>query len=150
MSDPVTFTSATPNIGLPLLLAGQAQKEFFVNQSLAILDSLQSRSVLASLAQPPLVVQDGDCFRVTAPAVLAWVGCEDHIAIQIGGGWHFIAPREGMAVFDSAAGHALVYRSGWQRADAPTVPAGGAIVDVEARTTIDQLIQTLRASGILA
>lgn len=150
MSDAVTFTSATPNIGLPLLLAGQAQKEFFVNQALAILDALHGQGVVASLAGPPSVAQDGESYRVTAPAVEAWEGCDNHIAVLIGGGWHFIAPREGMSVFDIAAGHALVFRSGWQRADAPAVPAGGTVIDAEARAAIGQLIQTLRSTGILA
>lgn len=45
MSDPVTFPSSTPAIGLPYLVAGQAQKEFFVNQSLCLLDALQMRTV---------------------------------------------------------------------------------------------------------
>ena len=149
MSDPVTFTSVTPNIGLPLLLAGQSQKEFFVNQSLALLDALQGGSVRASLAAPP-AAQDGDCYRIVAPATEAWAGCEDHLAVWIGGDWHFIAPREGMGVFDIAAGHGLVFRSGWQRGLAPAVPTGGVIVDSQARAAILQLIQSLRAIGILA
>ncbi len=34
MSDPVQFEGATPRFALPLLFAGQAQKEFFVNEAL--------------------------------------------------------------------------------------------------------------------
>lgn len=150
MSDPVTFTSATPNIGLPLLLAGQAQKEFFVNQALGILDALHGRTVLASRPAPPPIAAEGDSYLVTAPAVQAWEGCENHLAIQIGGAWHFVAPLEGMNVFDAEDGNTLVYRAGWQRADAPAVQAGGAVIDVEARATISQLIQALRTIGIFA
>jgi Protein of unknown function (DUF2793) len=150
MSEPVTFPSATPNIGLPLLLAGQTQKEFFVNQALGILDALHSRTVLASRPAPPPIAAEGDCYRVTAPAGQAWEGCENHLAIQIGGAWHFVAPLEGMSVFDAETGNALVYRESWQRAAAPAVPAGGAFIDAEARATIAQLIQTLQAIGVLA
>lgn len=149
MPDPVTFPAATPHIGLPLLIAGQSQKEFFVNQALSVLDALQARRVLASLPAPP-VAAEGDCYRVTAPATEAWAGREDHLAVLIGGGWHFIAPREGASLFDVAAGHALVFRSGWQRAAAPVVPVGGAVVDSEARAAVTQLIERLRAIGILA
>jgi Protein of unknown function (DUF2793) len=104
---------------------------------------------LASRAAPPLVAAEGDCYRVTAPAVGAWEGSESNIAVQIGGNWHFVAPQEGMSLFDAEAGYSLVFRSGWQRMDAPAAPAGGTVVDVEARATIGQLIQAFRAIGIL-
>ncbi len=43
----------TPQLGLPLLFVGQAQKEFFVNQSLAVIDAVMARSVAGTLATPP-------------------------------------------------------------------------------------------------
>lgn len=150
MSEPFTFTSSTPNIGLPLLIAGQAQKEFFLNQSLVIVDSLHRRSVIASQPAPPTNADEGDCFRITAPATQEWEGCEDHITIQIGGSWHFIAPREGMFMFDSAADQFLLYQSGWRVASTPAVPASGAVIDVEARAAISELIDALRDIGIFA
>ncbi len=150
MSEPVTFTSATPNIGLPLLIAGQAQKEFFLNQSLAIMDSLHRRSVTASQAAPPANADEGECYRVTAPASQGWEGCEDHIAIRIGGSWHLVAPREGMFLFDNAADQILLYQSGWRVASTPAIPASGTVVDAEARAAIGQLIEALREVGIFA
>lgn len=149
MSDPVTFASITPNIGLPMLIAGQAQKEFFVNQAFGVLDALLGRRVLASLSEPPAALE-GDCYRVTALATQAWAGCEDHLAVLVGGDWHFVAPSEGMSVFDAAAGHALVFRSGWKSAVAPAAPTGGTVVDSEARAAILQLVQSLRVIGSLA
>ena len=53
MSDPIAFPSTTPSIGLPLLIPGQAQKEFFVNQALCLLDALHMRAVTASQPAPP-------------------------------------------------------------------------------------------------
>ncbi|PKP91310.1 MAG: hypothetical protein CVT75_09565 [Alphaproteobacteria bacterium HGW-Alphaproteobacteria-14] len=150
MSEPVTFTSSTPNIGLPLLIAGQAQKEFFLNQSLVIIDSLYRGSVIASQPAPPSNADEGDCFRVTAPASLGWEDCEDHIAIRIGGSWHFIAPREGMFLFDSAADQFLLYQSGWRVASTPAIPDSGAVIDAEARAAISELIEALRDIGIFA
>lgn len=149
MTDPLTFASTTPNVGLPLLIAGQAQKEFFVNQALAILDAVQPGAVQASLPEPPALPDERDCYRVTAPAVLGWAGCEDHIAIRIGGGWHFIPPNEGMTLFDRAANTRLFFQSGWQNAQAPAIPSGGTVIDVEARVAIEQLIDALREGGLI-
>lgn len=149
MTNPLTFASTTPNVGLPLLIAGQAQKEFFVNQGLAVLDALQPGAVQASLPQPPTLPDEGDCYRVTAPALLGWAGCEDHLAIRIGGSWHFIPPQDGMTLFDRAADTRLFFQSGWQNAQAPAIPSGGAVIDVEARAAIAQLIEALREGGLL-
>ena len=149
MSNPITFSSSTPKIGLPMLIAGQAQKEFFVNQALAILDTLHARAVIASQPTPPPQSADGDCFRVTAPAAGPWEGCEGHLALRIGGDWHFIAPREGMQVFDIEADTCLFFKADWLTAMRPPAPANGTNIDTEARAAIEQLIGVLHDIGIL-
>lgn len=149
MSDALNFPSTTPMIGLPLLVAGQAQKELFVNQALAILDAFAPRAVAASLSEPPSAPAEGDCFRVIAPASQAWVGCEDHISIRIGGAWHIVPPRDGMRLFDRAADRDLFFQSTWQSISAPAAPAGGAVIDTEARAALVNLIQALGQMGIL-
>ena len=149
MSGPLTFPSTTPNLRLPLLIAGQAQKEFFVNQALGILDALQRAAVAASQAEPPAQADEGDCYRVTAPALSDWAGCEDHIAVRIGDSWHLVPPRDGMRLYDAAAGEQLFYRAGWHNAQNPALPVGGAIIDVEARTALEQLVITLQNAGVL-
>lgn len=150
MSNPLNFSSTTQNIGLPLLIAGQAQKEFFVNQALDILDTLHPHAVVASQAAPPQSAVDGDCFRVTAPATQAWEGCESHLAVRVSGDWHFVPPREGMRLYDLAAGHSLFFRTAWQAAATPIVPASGATIDAEARSAIRELIAALRNLGVFA
>jgi hypothetical protein len=150
MSDPIAFPSATPVIGLPLLMAGQAQKEFFVNQALCLLDALHPRTVRASLAEPPAAPVDGESFRITAPAGGDWAGRENHIAVRIGGDWHFISPLEGMRLFDKGAGCLVLFRSEWQQCAAPAAPTGGAVIDVEARAAIAALTEALRTAGVLA
>lgn len=149
MTEPVTFPSTTPNTGLPLLFAGQAQKEFFVNQSLAILDALAPRAIAGSLNGPPANPDEGACYRVTGPGAGEWVGRTDQLALRIGGSWHWIIPAEGMAMFDRAAGQWLCYRSGWQAAPASAPPSGGNVVDSEARAALGQLIGSLQAIGLL-
>ena len=65
MSEPFAFPSITPTIGLPLLTAGQAQKEFFVNQAFSLIDALHGRTVVASQSVPPATAPEGltICFR---------------------------------------------------------------------------------------
>lgn len=149
MSEPITFPSSTPALGLPLLIAGQAQKEFFVNQALSLIDSLHARSITASLPVPPASTSDGESFRVTAPATGAWAGHEGEIAVRIAGAWHFVPPAEGIRLFDRGAGHMLVFRSQWISASAPASPSGGTVVDAEVRAGLAALIQAMMAIGIL-
>jgi hypothetical protein len=150
MSNPPSFSSETSVLRLPMLIPGQAQKEFFVNQALVILDSLYPQTVAGSQPEPPPDAPEGVCYRVTGPAVQEWAGCEDHIAVRIGGDWHFIAPREGMRMFDRGSEQVLLFRSGWQAAASAAAPIGGAVIDVEARAAIGQLLKALQDTGILA
>ncbi|MBI1402939.1 MAG: DUF2793 domain-containing protein [Porphyrobacter sp.] len=149
MTDPIAFPAATPKVGLPLLFAGQSQKEFYVNQALTILDTLTWGLVEASLAEPPAAVPEGACYRVTAPATGAWSLYEDALAAWIAGAWHFVPASEGMLIFDREVAHWLCFRSGWQRAQAPAVPQGGSIIDSEARAALSELVENLQAIGIL-
>jgi len=149
MSDPVAFPSTTPVLGLPLLITGQAQKEFFINQALCLLDANATRTVVASRTIPPANPVEGSCFRVLAPAGEAWNGQDDSLAMLIGAAWHFIVPLDGMQVFDQEAGQVLTFRSGWVRAPALAEPSGGSVVDIEARVAIGALIQALRTIGVL-
>lgn len=150
MTAPMAFPASTPNAGLPLLFAGQAQKEFFVNQALAILDALVPRAVFASQSAPPSDPAEGACFRVAGAGSGAWALKDDHLAIHVGGSWHFIAPVEGMMLFDRAAGSWMYFRSGWHNAPPPPQPAGGTVIDVEARSAIIQLAESLQAIGLVA
>lgn len=150
MPDPIALASSTPALGLPLLFAGQAQKEFFVNEGLCLLDALHARAVTASQPAPPSSAADGACYRVTSPATGIWAGEEDRLAILVAGDWHFIVPAEGMMVFDRAAAAFVIYRSHWQPASVVAVPTGGTAIDVEARAALAALITALEIMGMLA
>jgi hypothetical protein len=149
MSEPIAFPASTPNSGLPLLFAGQAQKEFFVNQSLAILDALMPRAAVATLAAPPAAPGDGECYLVAQSAADEWSGKADHLALAIGGSWHFVAPAEGMLVFDREAEQWLCFRGGWQSVGVPPAPSGGSVIDIEARNALAQLVASLQTFGLL-
>ncbi len=150
MAVPITFPSATPHFSLPLLFAGQAQKEFFVNQSLSLIDTLLQNAVVASIANPPLDAEEGASYRVTSLATDSWTGHEDEIAIKLGGGWHFLMPTRGMTIFDRQAGTFVHYQLDWQTAAEPTLQRGGDNIDAEARQMLTELIEALRSIGIFA
>ncbi|MEM7688580.1 MAG: DUF2793 domain-containing protein [Pseudomonadota bacterium] len=149
MANPITFSSTTPNAGLPLLFSGQSQKEFFINQSLETIDALLSKAVESSSSAPPSDPGDGACYLVAPDATAEWSGRADHIAVRIAGGWHFVAPTEGMELYDRATEQTLIFRSQWIRSAAPTNPAGGTVIDTEARTAIIGLIEALKSAGVL-
>ncbi len=150
MPDPYVFPGSTPALGLPLLIAGQAQKEFFINEALSLLDALHARAVTASQPAPPASPSEGSCFRVTATATGAWTGQEGGLAVRVAGAWHFIAPSEGLLIYDRAAARFVIYKSHWEPAAVVAAPSGGAVIDSEARSTLTALITALITMGVLA
>lgn len=149
MTEPIAFPSSTLNIGLPMLFAGQTQKEFFVNQALVILDALAHGAVIATLPEPPAAANDGDCYRVASPATGDWSAHANAIAIRVGASWHFAEPAEGMMLYDRAADRWLWFRAGWQSAPVLTQPSGGTVIDVQARALLVQLLTILQSCGLL-
>lgn len=150
MPTPVSFPSQTMTFSLPLLFAGQAQKEFTINHALTAIDSALRLSVEASQPAPPLTSTDGHAYRVTSIASEEWQGKEDHIATMIGGSWVFTEPFAGLRLFDRTAGKIIHYESGWESAQAPPTPIGGTTIDVEARQMLTELIAALRKLGVFS
>lgn len=149
MSDPISFAGASPRHGLPYLFAGQAQKEFYVNEAHAIADMLLHPAIEGEQDDPPASPQEGQCWLVGALPSGEW---EDHggkIACRQEAAWLFASPRDGMRVFDKAAGQEMFYLGGWHKAVAVAEPSGGSAVDAEARTAIAGLIAALVSAGVL-
>ena len=128
--------------------AGQAQKEFALNQSLSVIDALLSQCISGSMADPPSAPVDGATYRITAPAQGAWVGHEDQIALWIGGAWSFVTPGEGMTVFDRGTGALIHYQGIWQTPVEPAEATGGSTIDSEARQMLVELVEALRKIGV--
>ena len=104
----------TPRIGLPLLVAGQVQKELFHNEALTILDLLVNGSIDGTaVASPPSSPLLGT-FYLVAPAGAsgAFSGHENELAGWTAGGWRFVAPVEGMRLTERSSGVELAYRAG--------------------------------------
>lgn len=150
MSDPIVFDSVTPRLALPLLFAGQAQKEFTVNEALLRTDLALHCTIEGELAAPPPSPLAGQAWLVAALPSAAFVGHASAIAGYTASGWRFIAPRIGLHVYDKSAGCFRHYTDAWQRTIVPAVPTGGTTIDQEARTTIGNLLAKLVSAGILA
>lgn len=150
MPEPIKFESLSPRFQLPFLFAGQAQKEFFINEALARLDFLLHPSVEGESADPPSSPIEGQCWLIAANATGAWMGRDGSIAAFIAGDWAFADPFDGLRVWDKAGKQSLAYSDGWQRAGAPVSPSGGSTVDTQARAAIEKVNETLRNAGIFS
>jgi hypothetical protein len=162
----------SPRLALPLLHAGQAQKELFHNEALMRIDMLVHATVdSADLAAPPPSPEAGQCWLVAPGATGAWAGNAGAIAMWTAGGWRFVAARAGLHVWVRDRGHALRHDgAGWQdepaRADGYYVAGQriigaraaaiadpgveGAVVDVQARARIAAILAMLREHGLIA
>ncbi len=150
MTDPLVFPSTTPRHGLPMLFAGQSQKEVSVNGAHVLADMLLHPAIEGEAAAPPAAPTDGECWLVGAPATGAFAGQEEALASFQAGSWLFARPRDGMRIFERTTGRFVLYADGWRRAAAPPEPTGGTTVDQEARDTIATLIAALRSQGLFA
>lgn len=149
MTEPVDFTATSPRHAFPFLVAGQAQKEFLVNEALARIDALLHPVVDGELAEPPTGAQPGQCWLVADGAAGDWAGREGAIASWDGYQWTYCAPHPGMVVYDASAGQRIVFGTTWQRAARPEDPVGGTVVDVEARAAIAALIDLFVTLAII-
>jgi hypothetical protein len=148
MTDPINFTSTTPRWALPLLFAGQSQKEFYVNEAHALTDALLHAVCEGETAEAPATPVEGEAWLVAADATGEWTGEDGKLASRQAGNWLFSAPSDGMRLFDRSTGQMLLYRGGWQRPTPPALPSGGAVIDTEARAAIADLVTALADAGI--
>ena len=99
------MTERSARFSLPFILPGQAQKEVFHNEALLLADAL-----LVPAAQtlgddtPPGDPLPGQCWIVGEAPVAAWTGAAGALACWTVGGWRFIVPSEGMAVWVASLG----------------------------------------------
>lgn len=148
MTEPFSFGSASPRLSLPLLFAGQAQKEVFVNEAHALIDALLHCVIEGEADDPPVTPQDGTSWLIGTSPGGDWTGQAGRLACRQAGNWLFIAPYDGLQVVDRVTGQQQRYLDGWRIAEQPGEPIGGSIVDSQARAAISQLFAALRVAGI--
>jgi hypothetical protein len=86
----------TPNLGLPYIMAAQAQKHVTHNEAIRALDALVHLAVVdRDRTTPPENPSEGDRHIVGAGGTGAWSGHDLEIAAFQDGGWAFYAPRLG-------------------------------------------------------
>ena len=161
--------SQTVRHNLPLIVAGQAQKEVTHNEALAAIDSKLQISLLSrQLLDPPVAPDTGDAYIIPTVATGAWAGKEGQVALWDGFGWRFTMPSKGTVAWVADEAGCIVWddewSSGWPvgslRIGAREVlgampvsvpaPSGGLNIDVEARTAIAAIVSALRAQGLIS
>lgn len=160
----------TMRLALPLLEAGQAQKEIAHNEALTILDiAVQAVVQGAPLDQPPSAPAPGACWIVGTAPQGAWAGQAGRLACWTAAGWRFVRAQPGWRVWDASLGQewrltTTVWERGTLRAERVTIndrqvvgarrpaisdPAGGTTIDVEARSALAKILDTLRQHGLI-
>lgn len=160
---------STSRFGLPLLFTGQAQKEITHNEALLRLDALIIPSLTGSAGGPPGTPDEGDAWLIAEPSTGAWAQQSGKIATWHAGGWTFLQPQAGYMAWNKATGSHIVFDgSAWRlgvwpvrsvevegkqvvgsRQPSVSLPAGGAVVDMEARATLSALLVAVRAHGLI-
>lgn len=145
----VLFDSSTPRYSLPLLFAGQTQKEGFVNEITARLDALLFPVIEGQAAAPPTGAQDGQSWLVSNSPADEWFGHAGRIASRQSGNWLFTEPVYGMRLFNKSVGQDMYFRDTWITAQKPATPQGGTTIDSESRAAISTIIAALISAGIV-
>jgi hypothetical protein len=165
------MSDTTARLGLPMIRPGQAQKELSHNEALAIIDLLIDAQVVGvALNVPPTTPAPGATWIVGAAPSGAWTGQAGRLAGWTEGGWRFVVPFEGMAVWVSQDAVIARFSAGvWISGDltghrvmvdgVPVVgpqqaavadPAGGTTIDAQARAALVAALAALRNHGLIA
>lgn len=163
--------SSTPRLSLPFLSPGQAGKEFAHNEALQTIDIVLAGAVeQGPIQDPPSTPVVGACYILGSSPTGVWAGNPQYVAGWTSGGWRLVAPAEGMSVYVKVAGQDARYHNGaWEvgvlrgaslvvggvqvvggRGAAIPPPTGGATVDTQARTAINQILAALVQHGLIA
>jgi len=165
------MTDVTDRLALPLLSAGQAQKELYHNEALARIDVMLCGAVVDSGHDtPPADPDPRGCWIVGNVPTGAWTSQANALAGWTSGGWRFVTPRAGMNFWHVAQGVRIFFDgSAWisgvipassleiggvqvvgARQAAIPDPAGGTTIDAEARSGITTILEALRSHGLIS
>jgi len=160
----------TDRLDLPLIAAGQAQKEITHNEALGLIDIMVQLAVeSAGLATPPTSPSYGQCWIVGVGGTGPWSGRDGAVAGWTANGWLFAVPRVGWRAWAIDRSNAIRFEGAdWvddpvrndgfyvagvrvltERQAAIAEPSGGATQDAEARVVISAILNVLRAHGLV-
>lgn len=148
MASNADFLTTTPRLELPLLFAGQAQKEVTVNEALTCIDFLLHGAIEGERKDPPSNPLTGTMWLVAQAGQGDWLNHDGELAGWSEGGWRFVKPRAGMRLYDKENGAFRLFTQSWELFSSPASPVGGAVIDSEARQAIAQLFSVLAKQGI--
>ena len=165
------MTETTSRLALPLIMAGQAQKEITHNEALALIDlGVGAAAQQAGLNTPPVAPAPGQCWIVGDAPTGSWTGQARALAGWPDAGWRFVPASAGLTVWlvdqqlwavcdgsawvvgDQRCARVLIGGQAVLGARQPAVaaPTGGTVVDAEARAAITALTARLVAHGLIA
>lgn len=157
--------------GLPLLSAGQAQKEITHNEAVVLLDALAHACCPSAPSNaPPEAPELGCCYLCGPEPSGDWAGNASGVACWTEGGWRLVPPFDGLQLLDRSTGATWQYLDGrWSlgvlmvrevQVDGTRVvgsqqpainsPVDGSSIDVEARSALSQILVAMRAHGLIA
>ena len=119
---------------------------------------------------PPQSPAPGACYLVGDTPTGEWSSYPGHLAAFSGAGWRFVEPVVGLQVVVKTSGKSAAYMpGGWEigtvhatqllvngeqvigaQTAAIADPAGGAIIDSEARIAITSILAAMRQHGLIA
>ncbi len=115
------MSDTSTHLGLPYLLAAQAQKHVTHNEALRLLDAMVQLSVLdRTRTTPPAGPADGDRHLVASGATGLWAGWDLNVAFWVDGVWLRLVPRQGWLVWIAAEQAFAVWNgSAWDPVGVP-------------------------------
>ena len=115
------MSDTSTHLGLPYLLAAQAQKHVTHNEALRLLDAMVQLSVLdRTRTTPPASPADGDRHLVASGATGLWAGWDLNVAFWVDGVWMRLVPRPGWLVWVAAEQVFVVWNgSAWDPVGLP-------------------------------
>ena len=104
------MSNSSANLGLPFILASQAQKHITHNEALQRLDALvQLRLASTDATIPPVDPQPGETHALGVAPTGSWAGQSEMLATWDGSAWAFFAPLPGWRGWDIANARLLAW-----------------------------------------
>jgi len=145
------FDDVTPRLGLPYVVAAQAQKHIPINESLARLDGLVQLAVESRVlaAQPASPVAGCVWILPSGATGAAWVGQPAGTLVRFeGGAWEAMAPAEGVLAWVKDENQMVAFDgSSWVPLSATFRSLTAAQTPNFANTRLEVLEQEVTVSG---